>query len=216
MARDPLASERQQLRSLLEQYHPESTTLPNLTNETSQNWLESFQQQVQEWLDAFWDWFREVSGPLPPIDMEADWTSWLPPVFWVSMAVVLGWLLYRLAQNVLGPNSGWRASELAASSVSVEAQLGDALATAVTDGRWALAARLRWRLFLSRMRFQAHVTPREYFGEPQHRDQWQQLEGTPIHEQYEVMFAATSASPQWFETYNRVLSQLENRESNHG
>lgn len=216
MESETLAQERQQLQSLLDQYSEEAKTLPNLSDTVSPTWLESLQHQFQEWLQDLWDWLRELANPLPSIDLEADWTSRLQPLWWLGLALIIGWLIYSLAKKVKWLNPDQRALGFSSQWVSAEEQLGQTLATAIAVEDWALAARLRWRLFLSRMRCQAHLTPYEFFGEPERHQHWKHLEGTPLQEQYEVMFAATEVSPQWYEAYHRVLSRLEHGEFGHG
>ncbi len=216
MARDTLLRERQQLRSLLEEYPDEAKTLPNLVEDTSQSWMEPFDQQVQEWLESFWKWLREVTGPLPPIDIEADWTSWLPILMWITIALILFGLIYSLSKKLDWPHTGQASGGEGRSSGGEETRLSNILAAAISEDNWALAARIRWRMFLSRMQCQTHVTPHEFFAETHHREQWKQLEGIPIHEQYEVMFASSHVSSQWFNAYHHRLSQLEQGDTKHG
>jgi len=205
-----LTPEHQQLRALLEQYSVISTELPNLKAEEPGGWGAQLQAWFQQVVATWWEWLKAFLGPLPTTPVQIDWPVVLWSLFWICVVLLLFWLTYALAKKYLqqqhpqGPQAG-----LLTRMDSAEELLGKQLNAAVQDESWGLATRLRWRLFLCRMRCQSHATPNEFFCAPPYRCRWEQLHGTPVSEQYRVMFSATDASRQWFEHYHRGLTDLE-------
>lgn len=205
-----LTQERQQLRSLLEQYSDTSKELPNLKVEASEGWAQQLQEWLQEFVATSWEWLKALMGPLPTANVQTDWTVVLQILFWTCVAVLVFWLTFALSKKFLvhKGTQGTKAG-LPMRLENAEELLQNKLIAAVKDENWGLAARLRWRLFLYRMRCQPNLTPNEFFGEPQYRRRWDHIDGTPVSEQYGVMFAAIDGSHQWFETYHGGLSGLE-------
>jgi hypothetical protein len=201
-----LTPEHQQLRALLAQYRDAETELPALTAATSDGWGAA--EWLQKGLAAFWEWLRALLGPSPITLPPGNGAVVLWGLFWVCMVGLVLWLLYALTQRYL------RRSRSQATTTGLPPRLDNMpleqlLATAITEARWDLAARLRWRVFLARMRYQSHLTPQEFFRASPERQRWEQLHGPSVMEQYQMMFSTTVGSPQWYAHYHSRLATLE-------
>jgi hypothetical protein len=215
MAGDVVMQERQQLRSLLAQYGDDAKELPDLELEDAEGWGQAFWEWCEAWAGSVWDWLRAWVGPLPRTDMPfIDWAFVFRIAFWMGVMSVVFGLTWVLAVKYLRQcKSSAQHQDLPTCIEGEDERLRQSLRAAVHGEDWGLAARLRWRLFLSRMQIPSYLTPHEFFREPHHRTHWQQLQGIPVGDQYRVMFTGTSGSSQWFEHYHSGLSDLEDRRS---
>jgi hypothetical protein len=213
MAGDVVMQERQQLRSLLAQYGDDAKELPHLQLEDAAGWGQTFWEWCEAWADSVWDWLRAWAGPLPRTDMPyIDWALVFRIALWMGVVSVVFGLTSVLAVKYLRQlKNSVQQPDLSTCIEGEDERLRQSLRAAVHGEDWGLAARLRWRLFLSRMQVPSHLTPHEFFREPRHRTYWQQLQGVPVGDQYRVMFTGTSGSRQWFEHYHSGLSDLEER-----
>jgi len=205
-----LTPEHQQLRTLLEQYSDASQALPDLKTGAPDGWGAAAREWLHNGVTAFWEWFKALLGSAPVTPVPIDWPVVLGSLFWICMVVLVCWLTYVLMQRHLRHRRSQDTRGEFRTHIASEAeQWGELLRAAVAAERWDLASRLRWRLFLSRMHCQLHMTPQEFFRAPAYRQSWDQLHGTPVSEQYRVMFSATNGSPQWFTDYHSRLADLE-------
>jgi hypothetical protein len=202
--------EYQQLQALLEQYSGTSTVLPNLKAAELQGWGAPVREWFQNAVTASWEWLKALIGPLLTAYGRMHWAVVLGVLFCLCVAVLVFWLTsalankYRRQKRPQGTQAG-----LPTRLASAEERLEKWVRAAVQDESWGLAARLRWRLFLCRMRCPPSVTPNEFFAAPQYRRRWEQRHGTPVSEQYRVMFSATGGSRQWHAHYHERLTGLE-------
>lgn len=218
MESDALISERQQLLSLLTQYREETQDLPDLKADETAGWVQQIQAWCRDMAAEFWEWLRATIGPLPTDSIHVNWQAIIQGVFCLCIALLTFWLTRhlikkwrRLDQNRQHTLPGLTPRH----HVSREAaRLGRQLSAALTTADWARATRLRWCLFLHDMGYPLHLTPRECFREMQSLTLWEQYQGTPIHDLYRVMFAASSGSRQWFEHYQNALSRIEGQRPN--
>ena len=205
-----LSSEHQQLRALLEQYSEAAKALPTLRAEAPDGWGAALREWWHKGVTSFWEWLKALLEPSPITYASIDWSVVAWSLFWTGMAVLVVWLTYVLTKRYCRYQRSQEPGEgLLPPPDNAADPLGQLLDAAVADQRWDLAARLRWRVFLSRMHCQSHLTPHEFFRTPPYCQRWEQLRGTPISEQYRVMFATTAGSPQWFADYHRGLADLE-------
>jgi hypothetical protein len=210
MENPTLTQEHQQLRTLLEQYSGTATALPDLKVGEYRGWGAPLREWLQQVVAAFWEWLKALLGPLPTAPVALDWPVVLRGLWWTGVAVLVFWLTYTLARKyLLSKRPPGAQAGLLTAVAGAEEQLEKQVGAAVQGESWGLAARLRWRLFLYRMRCQPDVTPGEFFATPQYRQRWEQRHGTPVAEQYRVMFAATDGSQQWFTHYHGGLTDLE-------
>lgn len=214
---DTHLQEHQQLRELLDTYPHETRALPALKAEERPEWLSRLKQWWQDQMDAWWDWLRDVFGPIPTPKVSIDWVLVAQVVFWLLVGLLVAWLVYAIRRHYLSKRPGER--QLPHRVANEATALQHALDAALEAGRWGLAARLRWRLFLARLDIQPHVTPREFFSVHVHHTQrsqtWDQAQGVPVHDQYRVMFSNDHGSRQWFDQYHGALAALED-EHGHG
>jgi hypothetical protein len=205
-----LAWEHQQLRALLEQYSDAATDLPNLKAEVSLGWIRQVQEWLQEVMRLLLAWFKGLFGPRANAAWQIDWSLVSQILLWLCVAVLVCWLIISLAKKYLSHNRvPVPAGQLPTRMTSAEEPLQHSLDAAVNIANWGLAARLRWRLFLSRMHYQPHVTPDEFFREPSYQQDWEQLHGASVSEQYRMMFAAPHGARLWFDHYHESLTRLE-------
>ena len=211
------AQEREQLRELLVTYGEEARALPPLKPEDiGPDWLRQLQAWWRELMAEWWQWLRELFGISPDTKIPIDWGMLAQMAFWLVLGVGVGLLIYvlmarggfhrRPAKRRLPPDVGNEAA-------SLQRDLDQAL----NASRWGLAARLRWRLFLTRAGMPPHVTPREFFIDIDidagHRRSWEQAQGSPVGEQYRMMFAGADGSRQWFDHYHGALTALEGEQA---
>ncbi len=210
---DTHLQERQQLLELLGTYNDESRTLPRLKAEEGMGWLSRLQQWWQDQMDAWWDWLRDLLGPISVPQISIDWALVIQLIFWLLVGLLVAWLVYALIRRQ--GLSKRPAGQLPHNVDNEATALQHALDTALVTARWGLAARLRWRLFLARLDMQPHITPREFFHNSQYRQRWDQAHGTPVRDQYRVMFSNDTGSRQWFDRYHSALAAIED-ERGHG
>jgi hypothetical protein len=205
-----LTPEQQQLRMLLEHSSGLARDLPILKAEASDGWGAPLRDWLQQRLTEVWEWFKALVEPLPMTPESVDWTAVFWGLVWTCVALLVFWLTYALAKTLLGRKrpQGARDGRLP-DPVRADEQLEQQWRAAVQAEYWGLAARLRWRLFVARRRCQPDMTPREFFAAPPYRQRWEQLQGAPVSEQYQVMFAANHGSPQWLIHYHNGLTSLE-------
>ena len=213
------AQEREQLRELLATYGEAARALPPLKPEDiGPHWLRQLQAWWRELMAGWWEWLRDLFGISPDTKIPIDWAMLAQMAFWLVLGVGLGLLMYvlmtrrgfskRSAKRRLRPVVGDEASIL-------QHDLDQALEAAC----WGLAARLRWRLFLTRVGMPTHVTPREFFVDIDidtadgHRRRWEQAQGSPVGDQYRMMFAGADGSRQWFDRYHGALTALEGEQA---
>jgi len=205
-----LAWEYQQLRALLEQYRGPATDLPNLKPEVSLGWVRQVQEWFQEIMRLVMAWLKGLFGPSTNAAEQIDWLLVSQILLWICVASLVCWLIAFLAKKFLlhhlvsNPTS-----RLPTRMPSAEEPLQHRLDAAVGAANWGLAARLRWRLFLSRMQCQPHVTPDEFFRQPSYQHRWEQFHGASISAQYRMMFAAPGSSRHEFDHYHDGLTRLE-------
>ena len=203
------AQEREQFRELLATYSDEARVLPSLKPEDmSPNWLRNLQIWWREQMTEWWEWLRELFGVSPETQLSIDWVMMAQIAFWLVAGVGVGLLIYVfMTQRYLQKRPTKRSLSL---SVDNEAStLQRDLDRALAETRWGLAARLRWRLFLTRLGIPPHITPREFFIDAAHRRRWEQAQGSPVGDQYRMMFAGVDGSRQWFDHYHGALTALE-------
>jgi hypothetical protein len=210
MASHRLAQEHQQLQVLLKKYRDISQDLPNLKVEETLGWVPQLREWFQDVVRMFLEWLNGLMGPLQIGNMAIDWPLVSQILFWLCVAFLVFWLTSFLTRKSFLHKMAPRPAARAPTPLtSVEESLQHRLDAAVHDANWGLAARLRWRLFLYRMRCQPHVTPDEFFRQPLYRSHWEQIHGASVIEQYRVMFAAADGSRLWFDHYHDGLTRLE-------
>ncbi len=206
MNSDNHVQERQQLRELLNTYSDDARTLPTLKAEEALDWT--------RWLEPWRNWLRDLIGPIPAPNIDIDWALVIQVVFWLLVGLLVAGLVYVLIRRrrVLRRP---RDRRLPTHLDNEAATLQHALDTALETAHWGLAARLRWRLFLSRLDMQPHVTPHEFFHGSPHDQRWDPSADLSVYDQYRVMFSSDSGSRQWFDHYHGALATLED-ERKHG
>lgn len=168
---------------------------------TSDRWAE-LAEQWRQFIKSIYDKYLK-----PETDLKADWIDWnlistiLIGLFWFSVIVLVIYIIITLVQRFSEPRQ-FKIKESWSHISSREEKLVDLVKKAMNEGNWALASKLRWRLFLERTNRSAEITPLEFES--------QKKPALPrAIEQYENMFTEPGSSQEWYVQYSEKLKKLE-------
>lgn len=187
--------EDQLLQSILQQQGAANWTLPH---------LKADRNLFQEWLDNFWKWLgKYFHFPQPQFDIpftKEDFEKVLTGVVVLLFLVLVYWIVRQIW---LGRNEGYATPRATGSALSVEnleTVYINLIRQALEEGQPGLAARIRWKLFLFRMRAEESLTPLEFF----------RTEASfPVLPCYRLMFREERGPLEGFRTIDSKLAELE-------
>jgi hypothetical protein len=203
---DPAASpDLQQKQRLLEQLLAEHNAaqyeLPPLW--ASESFYEKY---IKPWVEMFESWLRSLGGGMQMSEQTVQMIALLLQYgLYVALGVLILWILYRSAVLV----SKW-AERLAGGAdrpfavVSAASGIEQQLEEAIGQAEWALALRLRWKLFLVRAREPGSFTPLEFFCTGRATG----AEQPTVSAQYRAMFGKETAASGFFSAYDELLKKL--------
>jgi len=196
---DPSRPREQILDELFRQHNVESYSLPAQKSVT-EDWLERF----VSWLEQF---RPETQTEMP------DLAEYLLPVAYTLGFVVVAFLSCLLAISLYRrfgalPVAKHRESGASPAHPLVES-LARAMGEALAAGDIALAARLRWKLFLQRSDRPPHLTPLEYSCASEDDPKAAGLVEQAVWQVYRLMFADGGEPKKLFDQMDHSLSRAE-------
>ena len=144
------------LEQLLRDHHAKEYELPPL--EFGQSFYDKF---IRPLVDAFIDWlnsmFRDAKPGSGMAALVAFFVEYYVYLLVCFLIVAILMYLYRMLQT----RKLYPAQAHAAAS-SVASRWSEEYASAVSRSDWAVAMRIRWKLFAERLREPVHRTPQEF------------------------------------------------------
>lgn len=174
---------------LVRGYDAKGLTLPDLAPRES--WLEAGLRRLREWAESL----------LPDVHLGPSLKSWLkaalhalPYLIMAILVLAIGIAIYAAVRRALR-----RVEEAEPEAPRSSPGLEPKLEAALARGDFALAARLRWKLFLARRREPADRTPQEYL----------EGRGAFVLSQYRLMFGRAETPEPVYGELHGALSALE-------
>ena len=127
----------------------------------------------------------------------------LEVVWWVVIAAIIAFILYVLFRFFMDrePELNLGSAPILGKSGSND-ELYQQMQQALKKGQFAIALRLRWRLFTLRMDYPKHITPAEYL-----RQKKSKL--FDLNQVYQVMFGGKAFDESSFKGFHNCLEQVE-------
>jgi|GEM_PF-3672417 len=122
--------------------------------------------------------------------------KFLAPVLFLLLVLYLVWLLWRLYQSKA--SEGLPPSSLVHPNKITHRSISEELSLALVHGDYALALRLRWRLFLQQHRLLECLTPYECYD-------LGKISEVLVNRLYRGMFSAQRASKELFDSIDKDL-----------
>ena len=196
---EPSRQQERILDELFRQHDVDSYSLPVQKSE-AEDWLERF----LNWLEQF---RPETQTEMP------DLTEHLLAAAYTLGFVVVAFLVCFLVISLYRrfgarPASAFRESGALPAPPSVE-ELARAMGQALTDGDVALAARLRWKLFLQRSGRPPHLTPLEYSSAAEGDSKAAGSLAQVVWQVYRLMFADGGEPKKLFDQMDHSLKRAE-------
>jgi len=179
------------LHQLLSEQPAEGYRLPALA--PTENWFEKFLDEIADYIEHLFPRGNSLSSLTGETLLEI-----LRALALTSLIVALAYFAWRI-WKIYAPRRAVAVVREALPSTS--ASITRELELAVKQGEWALAARLRWRLFLFRIRKPLSLTPLELLPRSERMV-------IPVMSVYATMFGAAGASAEYQEL-DSALQQAE-------